>query len=50
MERSEVFKAFTEVIHNLIAAKKALLKDDPETAVELLNEAIVLCHEIRLFL
>lgn len=48
MERSEVFKKFTQVIRDLIAAKKAVLRDDPETAVQLLNEAIAQCHEIRL--
>jgi len=50
MERQDIFKKFTQVIRHLIAAKKAALKDDSETAVELLNEAIALCHEIRLFL
>ncbi|MGL5806822.1 MAG: hypothetical protein ACRC11_15515 [Xenococcaceae cyanobacterium] len=48
MERAEVFKKFTQVILNIIAAKQAVLKDDPEKAVQLLNEAIAQCHEIRL--
>lgn len=50
MNRSEVFNNFTQVIRLMVKAKEAALKDDCETAVQLLNEAIVLCHEIRLFL